>query len=254
MLKPKTYAVVDIETTGTNPKEDRIIQFGCVMIEDGRITSRYSMDINPGRKISKQIQHLTGITNQRVHRSPYFEDVAQTIYNLLADTIFVAHNIYFDYQFLNHELTRCGVPKLQIPGIDTVELAQIFLPTEPSFRLADLSESLGFIHDNPHQADSDAEVTAQLLLLIEERMRQLPLVTLEQIVKLSNHTGMDTRLFIEQTTDELRKRPPPLSDELEIIEGIALQKKKSNCFQKFTMVIKIIQEKNKRKRKYLEKR
>lgn len=57
---------------------------------------------------------------------------------------------------------RCGLPSLKIPGIDTVELAQIFLPTEPSFRLADLSESLGFIHENPHQADSDAEVTGQL--------------------------------------------------------------------------------------------
>ncbi|BDP57781.1 hypothetical protein EfmJHP36_22600 [Enterococcus faecium] len=101
---------------------------------------RFSIDIHPGRKISKQIQHLTGITNQRVQKAPYFEDVAQTIYNLLADTIFVAHNIYFDYNFLNHELMRCGLPSLKIPGIDTVELAQIFLPTEPSFRLADLSE------------------------------------------------------------------------------------------------------------------
>lgn len=146
-LKSKTYAVVDIETTGTNPKEDRIIQFGCVMIEGGRITSRFSIDINPGRKISKQIQHLTGITNRRVQQAPYFEDVAATIYNLLADTIFVAHNIYFDYNFLNQELLRCQTPGLKIPGIDTVELAQIFLPSEPSFRLADLSESLGFIHE-----------------------------------------------------------------------------------------------------------
>ncbi|HFM6036783.1 TPA: exonuclease domain-containing protein, partial [Enterococcus faecium] len=48
-MKPRTYAVVDIETTGTNPKEDRIIQFGCVMIESGRITSRFSIDIHPGR-------------------------------------------------------------------------------------------------------------------------------------------------------------------------------------------------------------
>ncbi|BDP84819.1 hypothetical protein EfmAA610_20290 [Enterococcus faecium] len=55
------------------------------------------------------------------------------------------------------------------------------MPTEPSFRLADLSESLGFIHENPHQADSDAEVTGQLLLLIEERMRKLPIITLEQM-------------------------------------------------------------------------
>ena len=229
-MKPKTYAVVDIETTGTNPKEDRIIQFGCVMIEAGRITSRFSMDINPGRKISKQIQHLTGITNQRVQQSPYFEDVAQTIYNLLADTVFVAHNIYFDYNFLNHELKRCGQAPLKIPGIDTVELAQIFLPTEPSFRLTDLSESLGFIHDNPHQADSDAEVTAQLLLLIEERMRQLPLSTLEQIAKLSGQTGMDTGTFITRIIEEMKKKPQPLADNLEIVEGIALQKKQVELF------------------------
>lgn len=229
-LKSKTYAVVDIETTGTNPKEDRIIQFGCVMIEGGRITSRFSIDINPGRKISKQIQHLTGITNRRVQQAPYFEDVAATIYNLLADTIFVAHNIYFDYNFLNQELLRCQTPGLKIPGIDTVELAQIFLPSEPSFRLADLSESLGFIHENPHQADSDAEVTAQLLLLIEERMRRLPLVTLEAIYALSGQTGMDTSRFIQSVMEEMREQPQPLNEELEIIDGLALQKKEVDLY------------------------
>ncbi|WP_270345945.1 helicase C-terminal domain-containing protein [Enterococcus thailandicus] len=229
-MKPTTYAVVDIETTGTNPKEDRIIQFGCVMIEAGRITSRFSIDINPGRKISKQIQHLTGISNQRVQRAPYFEDVAPTIYNLLAETVFVAHNIYFDYKFLNQELMRCGLPELKIPGIDTVELAQIFLPTEPSFRLSDLSESLGFIHENPHQADSDAKVTGQLLLLIEERMRQLPLVTLEEIVRLSKYTGMDTSRFIARVVEEMKQQVQPLDDSIEIIDGIALQKKQVELF------------------------
>ena len=229
-MKPKTYAVVDIETTGTNPKEDRIIQFGCVMIEGGRITSRFSIDINPGRKISKQIQHLTGITNQRVQQAPYFEDVAQTIYHLLADTIFVAHNIYFDYNFLNQELTRCNTPALTIPGIDTVELAQIFLPCEPSFRLSDLSESLGFVHENPHQADSDAEVTAQLLLLIEERMQQLPIITLEKIIELSGQTGMDTAGFIQHVTDKMRENPPRLKEDWEIIDGIALRKKEVELY------------------------
>lgn len=100
---------------------------------------------------------------------------------------------------------RCGLPSLKIPGIDTVELAQIFLPTEPSFRLADLSESLGFIHENPHQADSDAEVTGQLLLLIEERMRKLPIITLEQIARLSRHTGMDTSRFIYHVIEEMKE-------------------------------------------------
>ena len=117
---------------------------------------------------------MTHITNQQVKRAPYFEDVAHTIYNLLTQTVFVAHNIYFDYHFLSQELIRCGMPSLEIPGIDTVELAQVFLPTESSFRLGDLAESIGFVHENPHQADSDAEVTAALLLYIESIMRELP--------------------------------------------------------------------------------
>ena len=120
MNQNTTYAVVDIETTGTDPKVDRIIQIGCVLIRNGRLINRFATDINPGKKIPKQIQNLTHITNSRVQKAPYFEDVAFIIADLLADTVFVAHNIFFDYQFLNAELKRCGVLPLEIPGIDTV--------------------------------------------------------------------------------------------------------------------------------------
>lgn len=226
----KTYAVVDIETTGTDPKKDRIIQFGCVLLEDGEIVSRFAMDINPGQGISKQIQTLTGITNKQVRHAPYFEDVALTIYNLLTDTIFVAHNIRFDYSFLNAELKRCGVPELQIPGIDTVELAQIFFPTESSFRLKTLSESLGLTHDRPHQADSDAEVTAEIFLKIKEKMLTLPLVTLEEIARLSHFTSKDTGVFIENVYKECKEKLLPLPSELEVVDGLALKKKQVRLF------------------------
>ena len=99
-MKP-IYAVVDLETTGTDSTIDRIIQFGCVLVQDGKIINRFAADINPDRRISKQIQRLTHITNQQVSKAPYFEDIADTIYNLLSNTIFVAHNIYFDYHFLH---------------------------------------------------------------------------------------------------------------------------------------------------------
>lgn len=229
-MKPTTYAVVDIETTGTDPKTDRIIQFGCVLVENGEIVSRFATDINPNQMITKQIQSLTGISNGRVKKAPYFEDVAFTIYNLLSGTIFVAHNIYFDYKFLNAELKRCGTPELTIPGIDTVELAQIFLPTETSFRLKYLSDSLGLVHENPHQADSDADVTAQLLLKIQNKMRSLPIVTMEKIADLSNLTGMDTSIFIQRTLQEMKGNPQPLIDDIEIIDGIALQKKELTLY------------------------
>lgn len=231
MRERQTYAVVDIETTGTDPSIDRIIQFGCVLIQDGEIVSRFASDINPNQAISKQIQKLTGISNSRVQKAPYFEDVALTIYNLLADTVFVAHNIYFDYSFLTQELVRCGTPKLKIPGIDTVELAQIFLPTEKSFRLGDLSDSLGLIHDNPHQADSDAQVTAELLLLIEDKMRQLPLITMETIDRLSQQTGMDTSAYIHHVYKEMKRDIKPLEKDQHVVSGIALKRKEVSLFE-----------------------
>lgn len=220
-----TYAIVDIETTGTDPKSDRIIQFGCVLVENNKIVSRFATDINPMQPISKQIQNLTHISNKRVKKAPLFEDVAPTIYNLLENTIFVAHNIHFDYHFLNHELERCGMPSLTIPGIDTVELAQIFLPTEVSFRLGDLAENLGLEHDAPHQADSDAEVTAALLVYIEATMKKLPLVTMEKIAQLSIVTSMQTSEYIQSVVQEMRENPRPLAPELEIVDGMALRKR-----------------------------
>ncbi len=225
-----TYAIVDIETTGTDPKSDRIIQFGCVLVENNKIVSRFATDINPMQPISKQIQNLTHISNKRVKKAPLFEDVATTIYNLLENTIFVAHNIHFDYHFLNHELERCGMPPLTIPGIDTVELAQIFLPTEVSFRLGDLAENLGLEHDAPHQADSDAEVTATLLVYIEAIMKKLPLVTMEKIAQLSVVTSMQTSEYIQSVVQEMRENPRPLAPELEIVDGMALRKKEVKLF------------------------
>lgn len=217
-----TYAIVDIETTGTNPKEDRIFQFGCVFVENGEIVGRFATMIHPGRSISPQIQHLTHTTNKDVRHSPYFEDVASTIYELLSGTVFVAHNIHFDYRFLNAELERCGCERLQLKGIDTVELAQILFPTEISFRLSDLSESLGLSHERPHQADSDAEVTAQLFIALEQRLASLPLCTIKELSRLSKTLSMQTGEFIAEYVQQ-RKQPNQFPELIEI-EQIALQK------------------------------
>lgn len=230
MNKETTYVVVDIETTGTNLNEDRIIQIGCVFIQNDQIISRFAADVNPKRKISKQIQSLTGISNEQVAQAPYFEDIAFDLSKRLEGCVFVAHNIYFDYQFLNFELTRCGAPALTNAGVDTVELAQIFWPKSPSFRLNDLAEQAGVNHNRPHQADSDAEVTAELLLMIKESIKALPLVTLEKIVALADQCGMETQDYIASVYHEMLAEPRELGPNLEIINGLALQKKQVEYF------------------------
>ncbi len=245
----KNYAVVDIETTGTDPKTDRIIQFGCVLIENGKIVTHFSTDINPDQNIPAQIQTLTGITNQRTRKAPYFEDVAQTITNLLEDTIFVAHNIHFDYPFLSNELERCGMPPLTIPGIDTVELAQVFMPTSLSFRLKDLAEELHLVHENPHQADSDADVTAQLLLYLDSKIKELPIITVEKIVETADQMAFQTKNYLEECLKEMQEAPRPLSDELMIIRGLALRKKRVPLFSESHFGVKAYPRSRKAKEK-----
>lgn len=245
----KNYAVVDIETTGTDPKTDRIIQFGCVLIENGKIVTHFSTDINPDQNIPAQIQTLTGITNQRTRKAPYFEDVAQTITNLLEDTIFVAHNIHFDYPFLSNELERCGMPPLTIPGIDTVELAQVFMPTSLSFRLKDLAEELHLVHENPHQADSDADVTAQLLLYLDSKIKELPIITVEKIVETADQMAFQTKNYLEECLKEMQEAPRPLSDELVIIRGLALRKKRVPLFSESYFGVKAYPRSRKAKEK-----
>jgi len=187
MANKTFYAIVDLETTGSQPKKgDRIIQFGCVLVQDGQIVQTFETKLNPLKKIPENIQHLTGITNQMVANAPFFNDVSGFIWNLLQDCVFVAHNVLFDYRFLNEELMRAGFPSLNCPAVDTVELAQILFPKEESYSLTDLSESFDLAHDRPHDAMDNAVATAELFLTYFNKAKELPLVTLEHLLKLSN--------------------------------------------------------------------
>lgn len=223
--KAPIYSVVDLETTGTNVNHgDRIIQIGCVLVQDGEIINHFETKINPREKIPRSIVQLTGIEDKDVQKAPLFEDIAGTIYSLLAETTFVAHNVNFDFPFLNAELERAGYPSLSIPAIDTVTLSQILLPTAKSFRLRDLTSSLHIEHDHPHSAVSDAEATADLLNDLLKRVQELPTLTLEKITQLKLNLPQQTAGVFDAELQRRRKSPQPLSEELYVSHGIVLHK------------------------------
>lgn len=223
--KAPIYSVVDLETTGTNVNHgDRIIQIGCVLVQDGEIMNHFETKINPREKIPRSIVQLTGIEDKDVRKAPLFEDIAGTIYSLLAETTFVAHNVNFDFPFLNAELERAGYPSLSIPAIDTVTLSQILLPTAKSFRLRDLTSSLHIEHDHPHSAVSDAEATADLLNDLLKRVQELPTLTLEKITQLKLNLPQQTAGVFDAELQRRRKSPQPLSEELYVSHGIVLHK------------------------------
>ncbi|MFY8331831.1 helicase C-terminal domain-containing protein [Vagococcus carniphilus] len=220
------YAVVDIETTGTNPERDKIIQFACVLVQKGKIINYFSTDVNPLLAIPKNIESLTGISNQQVANAPYFEDIAPIISQLISDCVFVAHNVYFDFAFLNSELSRAGEIELKTKCIDTVELSQILYPTSTGFRVSDLAETLNLTHDNPHQALSDAYVTAELFICLCEKLKTIPYVTLKKMTELSYLLGVDNSMLFEEV---LLSKESQLNqtefDRVKTIESISLREK-----------------------------
>ncbi len=143
-----TFAVVDLETTGTQRENDNhIIQFGCAIIKNLKVVKTYSFMINPHRPIPLAVQNLTGIHNEDVKNKKDFTYYAPKIIKILKDTVFVAHNVNFDLPFLNYELMQHGYEALTNKAIDTVELAKVAFPTLPSYKLSDLTSQLKICYE-----------------------------------------------------------------------------------------------------------
>lgn len=198
-MDTKTYAVVDLETTGhSSVKGDRIIQIAIVLIENGEIGEKYVRFVNPGKQIPAFIRQLTNIDDEDVKDAPYFEAIASEVRSLLEGTVFVAHNTDFDLPFLQSEFKRCQISEWAGSQIDTVELAKIIFPSAPSYRLQDIAEELGIPLPSAHRADDDAEATSELLLKCNAKLQLLPEETLNLLHRRSFKLKSDlSSLFYE---------------------------------------------------------
>ncbi|WP_214810856.1 ATP-dependent DNA helicase DinG [Exiguobacterium sp. s127] len=182
----KKYVVIDLETTGHSIKAgDEMIEIGVAVVEQGHVTERLSAFVRPKNPIPPFISQLTGISDLDVRDADTFDVIAPRVLSMLDGGVFVAHNVQFDLTFLNEALEEEGYLPYTGPVIDTVELARILLPTAESHSLSHLTESLQLTHQEAHRAGSDAEATAELLLELLSRLRELPLDTLKQLRRLA---------------------------------------------------------------------
>ncbi|WP_332693246.1 ATP-dependent DNA helicase DinG [Halalkalibacter lacteus] len=197
------YIVVDVETTGHSvTKGDRIIQIGAVVIEDEEIVETFATFVNPDQTIPPFIEELTGISDEIVANAPSFHEIIPELLPLFEQSTFVAHNVDFDLTFLRNQIEVEGYTFPSLPVFDTVELSRILLPQQESYKLGQLAEQLGYSHDRPHQADSDAEVTATLFMTLLHKLKTLPVLTLQQLVPLSRKFKSDLKQMLEAFIQE----------------------------------------------------
>lgn len=164
------FIVVDVETTGTNPENNRIIEIACVVVKSGTIVEEYSTLVNPHQFIPYFISQMTGITNEMAFKSPSFEDIVNKLKNIFAinNAVFVAHNVNFDYQFVKHSFERIGEIFPPIPKLCTLKLARRLIHGTNKKNVGSLSEYLGISINNRHRAFGDARATAQILIELLE--------------------------------------------------------------------------------------
>jgi ATP-dependent DNA helicase DinG len=213
------YVVLDLETTGNSPKkQDKIIQVGAVLIEDGEITERFASFVNPECTIPPFIEQLTNIKQKMVQKAPTFKQIAPMLIEMLEGSSLVAHNVPFDLSFLQYELKENGFPAFSGNTFDTVELARILLPTQSSYKLTDLALYYQLNHDNPHRADSDAEATAIIFIKLLEKINLLPAHTVLQLHKFLYTMKSDIYLLFQ-------KQAYILSDDHVFYDGKIMVKK-----------------------------
>ena len=154
LLLTGDYVVIDFETTGFNPYNDRIIQVAAVRYRNHELADQFVSFVNPERFIPSRITSLTGITNYRVSDAPTIHEVLPLFLAFLGDDTIIAHNASFDMRFLKSNANMLRLPEPNNMVIDTVFLAKKYMKYAPNYKLETLKRMLG-IRLSSHNAFDD---------------------------------------------------------------------------------------------------
>ena len=167
------FAVVDVETTGFVPEEDRIVEVAVVVLDAaGREVSSFRSLVDPGRDPGPT--HIHGITAAMVADAPTYDGIRTPVAALLSGRVVVGHNVdQFDLAFLRAESRRSGgevcVPG-PLPTVDTLRVARYLLALRGRATLADCCARYGLSWQDHHSALGDARVTATLFRCMREQL------------------------------------------------------------------------------------
>ena len=161
-----TYVSIDLETTGLNPKRDRIIEIGAIRVERGEIREEFSTFVNPGRKLEERITELTGIRDEDLAEAPELDEVFPKLLEFMGDFPLLGHVILFDYSFLKKAAVDRKLT-FERSAVDTLQIARKYLPDLPHRNLEYLCRYYEIPH-HAHRALEDAKATDRLFWKLAE--------------------------------------------------------------------------------------
>lgn len=158
-IKDEIFCIVDIESTGS-VKNGQIIEIGAVKIQNGKELGHFESFVK-ANEVPESISELTGITKAMLKNAPPLAAVLNEFRLFLMDSIFVAHNVKFDYNFISQSLEKCGFGVLLNQHLCTVELSRRLISSK-RYSLSALKELLD-IKNTHHRALDDAKSATIIL-------------------------------------------------------------------------------------------
>ncbi|MFC7374303.1 DEDD exonuclease domain-containing protein [Brachybacterium sp. GCM10030267] len=182
-LVDATLVVVDLETTGTDPRADAITEIGAVKVRGGEVLGEFRTFVDPERPIPAYIASLTGISDASVAGAPSIRTVLPMFLDFVGDAALVAHNARFDISFLTAQAARCDIGWPRPLVLDTLALARtVFRRDEVrDHKLSTLAAHVGASITPDHRALSDARATVDVLHAIIDRLGPRGAATLEDL-------------------------------------------------------------------------
>lgn len=172
---------VDVETTGLSPwKGDRVLEIGALRMEAGKIVAKMNTLLYPEQDVPYYITRITGITDEHVTGAPLFADVWREFEAITNNATFVAHNVSFDYGFMQSEYRQLG-KKFKRHKLCTMQLSRALFPSERSHKLESIIRRHEYQVNARHRAYDDAEV---LHRFVTDMQRQFTAQTQSAIQQL----------------------------------------------------------------------
>lgn len=196
---------LDLETTGLDPKNDRIIEVAAFRItKKGEVLETFHALVQPYVALPQFITHLTGITNAALENAPSWEEIIEKVKAFIGDTPILGHSVQFDVNFLS----AAGLT-LSNQVLDTLELAQTLLPEEKSYSLEVLSAKYQLPHPNKHRAADDTRVAIELYQFLIEKIQALKSPHLDQIQNILKKSDWSWKTIFLENCPSSKNTPTP---------------------------------------------
>jgi len=176
------FCIIDIETNGSKPTNSQVIEIGAVMVQNGEVIDSFETFVECAF-IPEFISKMTGIEEIDLIGAPSRKQALTMLREFMQDSIFVAHNVSFDYSFLSASFNRFGLGDIGNQRFCTINLAKRTFKSE-KYGLAYLNESLGIDTATHHRAYSDA---LSAFFIMKKSLETVPnyVVTTDDLIQFS---------------------------------------------------------------------